>query len=129
MAATSEFAPVPAPSVYRLTRSPHSAVALPSPRTVAGWILRHLDSLTDAEQLRLQAVLVRCPERVALTRHVRSFAQILTERRGDRLPEWLDAVHRDDLSGLRTLQGGEARLGGEDGPLSMDYAPRPVPIG
>ncbi|MCX4503970.1 transposase [Streptomyces anulatus] len=39
-------------------------------------------------------------------RHVRSFAQILTERQGQRLPEWLDAVRQDDLPGLHTLAAG-----------------------
>ncbi|MGW1659350.1 ISL3 family transposase [Streptomyces atratus] len=78
----------------------------PSPRTVAGWILRHPDSLADVEQLRLKAVLAHCPELEALTGHVRSFAQILTERQGQRLPEWLDAVRQDDLPGLHTLAAG-----------------------
>ncbi|MFD7481051.1 ISL3 family transposase [Streptomyces sp. NPDC059837] len=78
----------------------------PSPRTVAGWILRHPDSLSEVERLRLKAVLARCPELEALTGHVRSFAQILTERQGQRLPEWLDAVRQDDLPGLHTLAAG-----------------------
>ncbi|MFF4249403.1 hypothetical protein ACFYY2_33800 [Streptomyces sp. NPDC001822] len=43
----------------------------PSPRNVAGWILRRLTALSEAEQLQLKAVLARCPELDALTRHVR----------------------------------------------------------
>ncbi|MFC8239194.1 hypothetical protein [Streptomyces sp. NPDC057284] len=58
------------------------------------------------EQLRLKAVLVNCPELEALTGHVRSFAQVLTERQGERLPEWLDAVRQDDLPSLHTLAAG-----------------------
>ncbi|WP_443068966.1 ISL3 family transposase [Streptomyces sp. NBC_01361] len=54
----------------------------------------------------MKAVLAHCPELDALTRHVRSFAQILTERQGQRLPEWLDAVRQDDLPGLHTLAAG-----------------------
>jgi transposase len=42
----------------------------------------------------------------ALTGHVRFFAQILTERQGERLPQWLDAVRRDDLPSLHTLAAG-----------------------
>ncbi|MEU6278297.1 hypothetical protein ABZ871_38800 [Streptomyces populi] len=38
-----------------------------------------------------------CPGIVALTRHVRSLATILTERQGERLPAWLYAVRQDDL--------------------------------
>ncbi|MFE4255005.1 transposase [Streptomyces sp. NPDC056910] len=98
-AATSEFAPTSAPNAFRSTRAPH-------PRPVAGWILRHPDSLCEFEQLRLKAVLTHCPELETLTGHVHSFAQILTERQGQRLPEWLDAVRQDDLPGLHTLAAG-----------------------
>ncbi|MFE2095225.1 transposase, partial [Streptomyces sp. NPDC059460] len=56
--------------------------------------------------LRLKAVRVHCPEMDALTSHVRSFGQMLTERQGERLPQWLDAVRRDDLPGLHTLAAG-----------------------
>jgi transposase len=31
---------------------------------------------------------------------------MLTERQGERLPQWLDAVRRDDLPGLHTLAAG-----------------------
>ncbi|WP_405692511.1 hypothetical protein [Streptomyces sp. NBC_00057] len=64
----------------------------PSPRVVAGWILRRPETLTETDHLRLKAVLVHCPELDALTGHVRSFGQTLTERQGERLPQWLDAV-------------------------------------
>ncbi|WP_369780007.1 transposase [Streptomyces sp. R33] len=78
----------------------------PSPRVVAGWILRRPETLTETEHLRLKAVLVHCPELDALTGHVRSFGQMLTERQGERLPQWLDAVRQDDLPGLHTLAAG-----------------------
>ncbi|MET9586896.1 ISL3 family transposase [Streptomyces sp. NPDC006539] len=78
----------------------------PSPRAVAGWILRHPDTLAESEQLQLKAVRTRCPELDALTRHVRSFATMLTERQGERLPDWLDAVRQDDLPSLHTLAAG-----------------------
>ncbi|MFF5808677.1 hypothetical protein [Streptomyces sp. NPDC012746] len=42
----------------------------------------------------------------ALTGHVRSFAETLTERQGQRLPEWLDAVRNDSLPSLHTLAAG-----------------------
>ncbi len=38
--------------------------------------------------------------------HVRSFATMLTERPGERLPDWLDAVRQDDLPSLHTLAAG-----------------------
>ncbi|MFE2945303.1 transposase [Streptomyces sp. NPDC059255] len=56
--------------------------------------------------MRLKAVLVNCPELNALTWHVRFFARMLTERGRERLPEWLDAVRKDDLPSLHTLAAG-----------------------
>ncbi|MFF1444604.1 hypothetical protein [Streptomyces sp. NPDC058295] len=59
-------------------------------------------TLTEPEQLQLKTVRA-CPEIDALTRHVRSFATMLTERQGERLPDWLNAVRQDDLPSLHTL--------------------------
>ncbi|MGW2101545.1 ISL3 family transposase [Streptomyces olivaceoviridis] len=73
---------------------------------VTRWILSRPETLTEIEQLPLKAVLANCPELDALTGHVRSFAQMLTERQGERLPQWLDAVRQDDLSSLHTLVAG-----------------------
>lgn len=73
---------------------------------VTRWILSRPETLTQIEQLRLKAVLANCPELNALTGHVRSFAQMLTERQGERLPQWLDAVRQDDLPSLHTLAVG-----------------------
>ncbi|MFF0479379.1 transposase [Streptomyces sp. NPDC004284] len=78
----------------------------PSSRTVAGWILRRPGTLTETEQLRLKVVRTHCSELDALTGHVRSFATMLAERQGERLPDWLDAVRRDDLPSLHTLAAG-----------------------
>jgi transposase len=78
----------------------------PSPRTVAGRILRRPETLTEPEQLQLKTVRAHCPEIDALTRHVRSFATMLTERQGERLADWLDAVRQDDLPSLHTLAAG-----------------------
>ncbi|MFJ5880409.1 transposase [Kitasatospora cineracea] len=78
----------------------------PSPRTVAGWILRRPTALSEAEQLQLKSVLAQCPGLDALTRHVRPFATMLTERWGERLPEWLGAVRQDDLPSLHTFAAG-----------------------
>ncbi|MFG2640147.1 hypothetical protein ACGFYP_04110 [Streptomyces sp. NPDC048370] len=78
----------------------------PSPRAVAGWILRRPETLSETEHLHLKNVRVNCPEIDALTRHVRSFATMHTERRGERLPDWLDAVRLDNLPSLHTLAAG-----------------------
>ncbi|WP_163010569.1 transposase [Streptomyces dangxiongensis] len=78
----------------------------PPPRTVAGWILRHPDNLTESEQIQPKSVRTHCPELDALTSHVRYFATMLTERQGQRLPDWLEAVRQDDLPSLHALAAG-----------------------
>ncbi|WP_414720996.1 ISL3 family transposase [Streptomyces sp.] len=78
----------------------------PAPRVVTRWILTRPETLTQIEQLRLKAILANCPELDALTGHVRSFAQMLTERQGERLPQWLDAIRQDALPSLHTLAAG-----------------------
>ncbi|GAA5064832.1 transposase [Streptomyces similanensis] len=78
----------------------------PAPRVVTRWTLSRPETLTEIEQLRLKVVLANCPELDALTGHVRSFAHMLTERQGERLPQWLDAVRQDDLPSPHTLAAG-----------------------
>ncbi|MET7548427.1 ISL3 family transposase [Streptomyces sp. NPDC005479] len=89
----------------RISPRPVTARA-PSPRSVAGWILRRPENLTETEQIRLKTVRTHCPELDVLTRHVRSFAIMLADRKGECLPEWLAAVRQDDLPSLHTLAAG-----------------------
>ncbi|WP_329181078.1 transposase [Streptomyces decoyicus] len=81
----------------------------PTPRTVAGWILTRPDALPENDRLKLKSVLAHCPELDALTRHVRDFAQILTQLQGDRLLQWITAVRTDDLPGLHIFVNGLER--------------------
>ncbi|MFF5015100.1 transposase [Streptomyces sp. NPDC001165] len=93
--------------LYKKRTSPRPVTARPpSPRTVSGWTLGRPETLTEPEQLQLKTVRTQRPEIDALTRHVRSFATILTGRQGERLPEWLDTVRQDDLPTLHTLAAG-----------------------
>ncbi|MFI8242641.1 hypothetical protein ACIF83_36265 [Streptomyces sp. NPDC085866] len=93
--------------LYKKRTSPRPVTARPpSPRTVSGWILRRPETLTEPEQLQLKTVRTQCPELDALTRHIRSFAVMLTDRQGERLPDWLDAVRQDDLPSCHTLAAG-----------------------
>ncbi|WP_261398809.1 ISL3 family transposase [Streptomyces misionensis] len=64
----------------------------PSARAVARWILTHPDALNEHDRLQLKAVLANCPELTVLTEHVRSFAHMVTELEGERLPEWIESA-------------------------------------
>jgi len=82
-------------------RCPLSAVRCPlSARSVAGWILSRPGTLNELQHRQLKTILDGCPELAALTSHVRAFATMLTQRRGERLPAWIAAVHDDDLPSL-----------------------------
>jgi len=81
----------------------------PSPRTVAGWILTHPDTLPESERLKLKSVLAHCPELDALTGHIRTFGRMISELQGDRLPQWIKAVRADDLPSLHTFANGLER--------------------
>ncbi|MFE7268338.1 transposase [Streptomyces sp. NPDC057592] len=81
----------------------------PFPRTVAGWILTHPDTLLESEHLKLKSVLAGCPELDALTGHVRAFGKMLTQLQGDQLPQWIKAVRADNLPSLHTFVNGLER--------------------
>ena len=81
----------------------------PSPRTVSGWILTHPDALAEKGRLKLKSVLAHCSELDALAGHVRSLGQMLTQRQGERLPEWIAAVRADDLPSMHTFINGLER--------------------
>lgn len=89
---TGAPSPVPAP--------------IPKPRKISGWILRHPDHLTDSDRAGLSAALAVCPHLRALVSHVRRFAEILTHRHGNQLPDWLAAIDAEteqpDLTSFAT---------------------------
>lgn len=64
-------------------------------RTVAGWILRHPDSLDEEEQLGLKQARAGCPQLDALADYVTDFAVMLTRLHGERLENWLTTVEHD----------------------------------
>ncbi|WP_237526921.1 MULTISPECIES: transposase [unclassified Streptomyces] len=64
----------------------------PSARAVTRWLLTHPDALPDRDRIQLKAVLAYCPELTALAEHVRSFACMVTDLQGERLPEWIESA-------------------------------------
>jgi hypothetical protein len=78
----------------------------PKTRDVAAWITTPPQCLGEDDQVRLKAVLQRCPDLQALTGYVRDFAGILTGLRADELPGWLNAVYVCDVPSLHTFVNG-----------------------
>jgi transposase len=78
-------------------------------RQVTTWIMQKPTSLEADEQESLQRVLDRCPELNALAGHVRAFAEMMRDLRGDRLVQWMDDVQADDLPDLHSFVAGVRR--------------------
>ena len=67
----------------------------PTVRDATGWLTRHPDSLTDDERSTRDTVLDRSPALRAARDRVGEFAQILTQRRGHELHDWIARVATD----------------------------------
>ncbi|MFI1357732.1 transposase [Streptomyces sp. NPDC020898] len=80
--------------------APAPTAAAPSVRTVVGWITRHPDTLTEDETTQLKAVLDACPELDQTHQHVRDFAQMLAQRTGANLPDWISTARAARLPGV-----------------------------
>lgn len=80
--------------------------APPTVREITGWIMRHPLSLTNAEHGQLTAVLAQCPELEAARRLVRTFAEILADRSGHHLKDWIAAVRTKNLPSLHRYAAG-----------------------
>ena len=71
--------------------------AVPKTRQITRRLLSHPEHLKPEEQAQLSAIRARCPHIDTLAGHVASFAEMMTNRTGDRdLEAWLSAVETDD---------------------------------
>ena len=93
----------------RYTRWARASSAIPSPpsvRDTVAWITQHPDGLDEEARPQLRAILGRCPELDALHDCIRTFAVMLTRRRGEQLPGWLAHARAIGLPGLNSFVTG-----------------------
>ncbi len=101
--------------------------APPTTREVTGWLTRHPDSLTDNERTARDAVLDRSPALRATRDLVSEFAQILTQRRGHELRDWMRRVDTAGAPALRSFATGLDRdLDAVTAGLTLPYSSGPV---
>ena len=84
-------------------------IPAPRPRRVVRWITTNPGNLPDEDTLSLKEIRAGCPELDAVTDHVRDFAEMMRDLRGDLLPQWMERVERDPLPALRSLVNGLRR--------------------
>lgn len=75
-------------------------------RDVTGWITRRPEDLNDDQAERLKKILARCPELDRTAEHVRGFAELMNDRRGRDLGQWIEQVQADDLPVLHGFVNG-----------------------
>ena len=96
------------PDPHRRKPAP-AAPAVPKPRAISKALLTHPDRLSEDDALIVKNATAGCAHLERLQQHVRSFAKIMAQRRGQELPAWLEAVEADDLPELRSLAAGMRR--------------------
>ncbi|MGH3932499.1 MAG: ISL3 family transposase, partial [Pseudonocardiaceae bacterium] len=89
-----------------LGAAPPPTPAVPKVRQITSWLLRHPEDLDTDEQLQLKQVLAACPHLDATATHVRTFAEMLTGRHGERLDSWTAGVDAEDLPHLHRFVTG-----------------------
>ncbi|WBP92084.1 ISL3 family transposase [Kitasatospora cathayae] len=81
----------------------------PRPRRIVRWIMSDPANLTADDAVDLKEIRAGCPELDAVAHHVRDFAAMMRDLRGDRLPAWIERVLADDLPALHSLAKGLSR--------------------
>ncbi|MGW4898010.1 ISL3 family transposase [Kitasatospora sp. NPDC004240] len=78
----------------------------PSVRDVTSWITRRPDRLRDEDAQQLKEVLARVPVLATTAEHVRAFAELMNDRRGRELKDWITRVQQDQVPALRSFATG-----------------------
>jgi transposase len=69
-------------------------------------LTRRPDSLDEDDTTKLKKLLARCPELEAVAECVRTFAQMMQDKRGAELEDWLVRAEATQMPSLRSLARG-----------------------
>lgn len=78
---------------------------IPSPRRITSWIMRPRETLTDHEQEKLLDVRIACPDIARACDLARCFRDLLVNRRGSMLLEWIRQAEQDAPSPVSSFAG------------------------
>ncbi|MFI5753367.1 transposase [Streptomyces sp. NPDC051644] len=68
---------------------------IPSPRKITGWIMRPGETLRDQHQERLLEVRLACPDITRACDLARAFTDLVRNRRGPFLLDWIRQAEKD----------------------------------
>ncbi|MFJ8744700.1 ISL3 family transposase [Embleya sp. NPDC127516] len=83
--------------------SPTKPAPPPSVREVVRWIVGRAERQSEAARRQLKELCERCDHLAEINRLARSFATLLRQRHGHRLPEWIARADASDIKELRTF--------------------------
>ena len=107
--------------------APRPSAQSPPPRRLVGWIMTRPAELPEHDRSHLDELLAGCPPLAVLAEHVRTFADLLTTRRGDDLEDWMSAVEGSDLPALHAfVRGLRKDLNAVVAGLSLPYSNGPI---
>ncbi|MFF4921223.1 ISL3 family transposase [Kitasatospora sp. NPDC001261] len=78
---------------------------IPSPRRITSWIMRPTGTLTEHEQEKLLGVRIACPDIARAYDLARCFHDLMTNRLGSLLPEWIREAEQDAPAPVRSFAG------------------------
>jgi transposase len=94
---------------FRALGTAPRASTVPKVRQITSWLLRRPNDLDPDEQAKLHQVLAACTHLDTTATHVRTFAEMLTGRHGERLDDWMTTVDAADLPHLHRFVRGLRR--------------------
>ncbi|MEW1551819.1 DesA/ISL3 alpha bundle tail domain-containing protein, partial [Streptomyces tsukubensis] len=83
--------------------SPMKPSPPPPVREVVRWIVGRAERQSEAARQQLKELCERCDHLAEINRIARSFATLLRQRHGHRLPQWLTRADASDIKELRTF--------------------------
>ncbi|MFF5287342.1 ISL3 family transposase [Streptomyces sp. NPDC013171] len=78
---------------------------IPSPRRITSWIMRPRETLSDREVEKLLDVRIACPDIAHACDLARCFRDLLVNRRGGMLPEWIRQAEQDAPAPVHSFAG------------------------
>ncbi len=83
--------------------APAEGPIAPTVRRTSRWLMTRPDRHDPDDRATLAAILEACPALARLADHVTGFATMMTQLKGQRLPDWITAVEADNLPALTSF--------------------------